>query len=164
MPDFPALLRAYQSMVFSIAYHILQDRESARELAQEVFLQLHQKLDGFQSPEHVVFWLRRVTTHRSIDWVRRRNTRPQVRLDEVPEPAAPAEPGDPMLRRKLARLVASLPEKPRAVVVLRYQEQLDPSEIARILNMPVTTVKSHLQRSLALLREKLGRTAGSEYR
>jgi RNA polymerase sigma-70 factor (ECF subfamily) len=43
------------------------------------------------------------------------------------------------------------------VMVLRYQEDLDPAEIARILEMPLGTVKSHLQRSLALLREKLAR-------
>jgi RNA polymerase sigma-70 factor (ECF subfamily) len=43
------------------------------------------------------------------------------------------------------------------VMVLRYQEDLDPSEIAETLSMPLSTVKSHLQRSLALLREKLER-------
>jgi RNA polymerase sigma-70 factor (ECF subfamily) len=44
------------------------------------------------------------------------------------------------------------------VVVLRFQEDLDPSEIAKVLDMPVNTVKSHLQRSLAVLKEKLERT------
>ena len=57
----------------------------------------------------------------------------------------------------LRRLIASLPETPRAVMVLRYQEDLDPAEIADILEMPLGTVKSHLQRSLSLLREKLER-------
>jgi len=60
----------------------------------------------------------------------------------------------------LQALIASLPEKARAVVVLRYQEDLMPEEIAKLLEMPVGTVKSHLQRSLAMLREKLGRTFG----
>jgi RNA polymerase sigma-70 factor (ECF subfamily) len=62
-----------------------------------------------------------------------------------------------MLQETLRRLVASLPEAPRMVMVLRYQEDLDPSEIAGTLDMPLGTVKSHLQRSLALLREKLER-------
>jgi RNA polymerase sigma-70 factor (ECF subfamily) len=62
-----------------------------------------------------------------------------------------------MLSERLRRLVASLPEKPRAVMVLRYQEDLDPEEIAATLGMPVRTVKSHLQRSLVMLREKAGR-------
>jgi RNA polymerase sigma-70 factor (ECF subfamily) len=62
-----------------------------------------------------------------------------------------------MLQETLRRLVASLPEAPRMVMVLRYQEDLDPLEIAETLSMPLGTVKSHLQRSLALLREKLER-------
>jgi RNA polymerase sigma-70 factor (ECF subfamily) len=57
----------------------------------------------------------------------------------------------------LRRLVATLPEGPRTVMILRYQEDLDPSDIAALLEMPVSTVKSHIQRSLALLREKLER-------
>jgi RNA polymerase sigma-70 factor (ECF subfamily) len=46
------------------------------------------------------------------------------------------------------------------VVVLRYQEEMEPEEIARVLNMPVGTVKSQLQRSMAVLREKVSRTIG----
>jgi RNA polymerase sigma-70 factor (ECF subfamily) len=65
-----------------------------------------------------------------------------------------------MLSRALARLVASLPEKAKLVVILRYQEDLDPADISQVLDMPVATVKSHLQRSLAVLRDKLARTVG----
>ncbi len=54
-------------------------------------------------------------------------------------------------------MVESLPEKQRAIIVLRYQEDLEPAEIAEVLGMPVATVKSYLQRALALLRQKLGR-------
>ena len=68
-----------------------------------------------------------------------------------------------MLGAALRRLIASLPEAPRMVMILRYQEDLDPSEIAAILQMPVGTVKSHLQRSLALLREKLERRGVGEF-
>jgi RNA polymerase sigma-70 factor (ECF subfamily) len=56
--------------------------------------------------------------------------------------------------------VASLPPKARIVVVLRYQEELEPAEIARVLGWRVNTVKSQLQRSLNILRQKLGRTLG----
>ena len=85
---------------------------------------------------------------------------PQIGLDSAPEPASAATPDDPLLARRLRQLVASLPEKQRMVVVLRYQEDLDPEEIARILEMPVGTVKSQLQRSLAMLRDKVVRTMG----
>jgi RNA polymerase sigma-70 factor (ECF subfamily) len=65
-----------------------------------------------------------------------------------------------MLAETLRRVVDTLPEKPRLVVLLRYQEDLEPAEIAEVLDMPVNTVKSHLRRSLALLREKLTRCFG----
>jgi len=57
-------------------------------------------------------------------------------------------------------LVASLPEKPRLVVILRYQEDMAVEEISNVMAMPVATVKSHLQRSLAMLREKMARALG----
>lgn len=157
--DFADIVRREQSMVFSLALHFLRDRGAAEEVAQDVFLSLHRHLGSLESPEHVTFWLRRVTSHRCIDYSRRRR-RPQVSLEVVPEPRSEAPRGDPMLARRLRELVASLPAKARAVVVLRYQEDLMPLEIAEVLGMPVATVKSHLQRSLLLLREKVARAIG----
>lgn len=157
---FAEIVREHQAMVFSMAYHFLHDRGLAEEVAQEVFLELHRHWDSIESPTHLVFWLRKVTCRRSIDQTRRRSFWPKLRLDQVPEPAARTREGDPLLERALAKLVASLPEKPRMVVILRFQEDLDPSEIAEVLDMPVATVKSHLQRSLAMLRDKLARTVG----
>ena len=155
--DFSELMRAHQSMVFSVAFHFLRDRESAEEVAQEVFLSLHRNLGGIQSPEHAVFWLRRVTVQRAFDEGRRRQRRPVVALDAIAEPAAAAAHTDPMLEETLRRLIATLADAPRMVMILRYQEDLDPTEIAKLLDMPVATVKSHMQRSLALLRAKLER-------
>jgi RNA polymerase sigma-70 factor (ECF subfamily) len=151
------LVRRHQGLVFSLVYHFLHDRNMAEEVAQEVFLALHRHMADIQSPEHAVFWLRKVSLQRAIDVARRRKRRPQVSLDDVPEPAAPASPRDPLLGETLRRLVATLPEAPRTVMILRYQEDLDPSEISTLLEMPIGTVKSHLQRSLSLLREKLER-------
>lgn len=147
-------------MVFSIAYHFLHDRALAEEVAQEIFLQLHKHLAALESPEHVIYWLRRATSNRSIDCARHQRLVPQVCLDSVPEPAAVDAPGDPMLARRLRQLVASLPPKQRMVVVLRYQEDLEPEEISELLRVPVGTVKSQLQRSLGILREKVARTMG----
>ncbi len=164
--EFAALVRQHQSMVFSIALHVLRNRESAEEVAQEVFLQLYRWRDRLAGPEHVAAWLRRVACHRAIDYARARRLEPLTSLTDFPEPSAPApaddSANDPLLRDRLRKLVQSLPEKARAVVILRYQEDLDPAEIARTLEMPVRTVKSHLQRSLALLRDKLGRARGME--
>jgi RNA polymerase sigma-70 factor (ECF subfamily) len=81
-------------------------------------------------------------------------------LEDAPEPSVTSDPGDLLLNSRLRALLVSLPETPRMVMVLRYQEDLMPEEIAKVLEMPVRTVKSHLQRSLAMLREKIGRSMG----
>jgi RNA polymerase sigma-70 factor (ECF subfamily) len=158
-PDFAQIVRRHQSMVFSIAQHFLADRPAAEELAQDVFLQLHANLSTLKSEAHIMFWLRKVTAHRCIDYKRRRKP-PQLSLDDAPEPVAPMQSADPFLARKLRDLVASLPEKPRMVMILRYQEDMGPEDIAEVLAMPLPTVKSHLQRSLAMLREKVTRAIG----
>jgi RNA polymerase sigma-70 factor, ECF subfamily len=149
----------HQSMVFSIALRILGDRFLAEEVAQDVFLELHAKRDELDSGEHIVHWLRRVAVHRSIDRIRQRERRAEVAMEsaELPEVAFDASPGDPLLSRQLRQLVASLPATPRAVIALRYQEDMTPEEIAAAMKMPIATVKSHLRRTLRLLREKMTR-------
>jgi RNA polymerase sigma-70 factor (ECF subfamily) len=153
--EFARIVEENQSMVFSIALRYLRDRQGAEELAQDVFLQLYRQLGRIESPAHATWWLRRAICHRSIDEVRKRTLRPRIGLESVPEPADQHVQPDPLLRERLRKLVGELPEKARAVVLLRYQEDLDPTEIAEILEMPVSTVKSHLHRSLAVLRGKL---------
>jgi RNA polymerase sigma-70 factor (ECF subfamily) len=162
---FAAVLRAKQAMVFSIAYHFLRDRSAAEEVAQDVFLELHRRFEELKSDAHITFWLRKVASHRSIDYVRKEKSRaavglPGVSLEDAPAPSVGGEPQDHFLNRRLQLLIESLPEKPRMVMILRYQEDLMPEEIASVMDMPVRTVKSHLQRSLALLREKIDRTMG----
>jgi RNA polymerase sigma-70 factor (ECF subfamily) len=127
-----------------------------------VFVGLHARLRGLESPEHVKFWLRRTTTHRCIDYARKHQRRRlEVPLEGLPEPAAAAaEAQDPFLSGRLQLLVASLPEKARAMVILRYQEGMEHGEIADVLSMPVNSVRSGLHRALALLREKMERTMG----
>ena len=159
---FRNLMLEHQSMVFSIALRILGDRSAAEEAAQDVFLELYAKLGELASDDHILHWLRRVTVHRSIDLVRRRQRRPEVQMDWNELPDLPDRPGagmqdEPALSQQLQQLVGSLPPVPRSVMVLRYQEDMSPDEIGAMLDMPVATVKSHLQRSLRLLREKAAR-------
>ena len=154
---FAEIVEEHQGMVFSIAYHFLRNSSLAEELAQEVFLHLYQNLSSIQSPAHLKHWLRRVTSHRCIDQSRRQKFRQEVALEEIAEPAVASSSPDLMLSERLQKTVASLPEKQRMIVVLRYQEELGPGEIAELLNMPVNTVKSTLHRALEELRGKLTR-------
>jgi len=155
---FEAAVREHQAMVYSVAYHFLQDHAAAEELAQEVFLALYRHWSEIQSPEHRLHWLRKVTSRRCIDQSRRRKLRRHVSLEDAPEPFTWMPANDPVLKRYIEQLLGKLAEVPRMIVILRYQEGLEPSEIAELLDMPVGTVKSNLHRSLALLRRKLAFT------
>jgi RNA polymerase sigma-70 factor, ECF subfamily len=158
---FGALVRRYQRPVYGLALRMLSDRHRAEDLAQEVFLQLYGNLAAIESPDHLSFWLRRVTMHRAIDRLRREPRLVLSPLEAAERVASEPVDADPILERRLRELLGELPPAARAVVLLRYQEDLDPMEIGRTLKMSVNTVKSHLKRSLALLRERLG-ASGSD--
>jgi RNA polymerase sigma-70 factor (ECF subfamily) len=153
---FVRLVRQHQSRVYSLALRLTGRPEDAEELAQDTFLGLHDQLRQLQSAQHVRHWVSRTVTHRAIDRLRSRSRRPeplstdQVLLEIPTENSAE----DPLLHRTLRALLLRLPEMPRAVLVLRFQEDLDPSEIAVMLGLPLNTVKSHLRRSLDWLRSQ----------
>lgn len=148
---FQELIRAHQDSVYSLALRMLKVPEDAEELAQDVFVSAHRHIGKITSAAHLLFWLRRTVCHRAIDRLRRRPL-PAVPLESAGEVALPDTATDPLLERHLRDLVQRLPAAARAVVLLRYQEDLDPSEIASTLGIPLNTVKSHLKRSLASLR------------
>ena len=151
---FAELVERHEAMVYSLAWNFFGDRSRAEEIAQDVFLQLYRNLHTIESDAHLLFWLRQVTTRRCIDVTRRARLK-AVSLDDAGELHADLRPADPLLDRRLKKLVQELPDAQRAVVTLRYQEDLDPSEICRIVGLPVNTVKSHLHRALQALRRKL---------
>ena len=151
---FAALVRTYERMVYSLALRTLGAAPEAEELAQDVFVQLYRNLEHIESSAHLASWLRRTTFHRAVDSLRRRRRRPATEpLDETAAVVdGTAGFGDPLLARRLVSLLSTLAPVPRLVLLLRFQEDLDPSDIARELGLPLNTVKSHLKRSLERLR------------
>jgi RNA polymerase sigma-70 factor (ECF subfamily) len=154
-PDFEQLVDEHQSMVFSLALRLTGDRGVAEEIAQDVFMELDRNMAKIESPQHAIFWLRRVAISRSTDALRRRQARGFGQWVEIVESqlARELERGSP-LGDRIEALLATLPEAQRAAIVLRYQEDLTPEEIAVTLGAPLATVKSQLQRGLKLLRAK----------
>lgn len=154
------LIETHKRMVFSIALRLTGDCGLAEEVAQDVFLELFRSVEKLAGDEHARFWLRRVAVHRSTDALRRRSRRPEVEAGEWEEQHNVAlDSGDEAqissgATARIEELLVALPEPLRVVVVLRYQEDLVPGEIAELLGQPVATVKSHLQRALQLLRRK----------
>ena len=142
-------------MVFSLARRMTGDRGLAEEIAQDVFMELDRHIARIESPQHAIFWLRRVTMSRSTDALRRRRVRGIDQWVEIDESHGAREPesGSP-LGGRIEALLATLPEAQRAAIILRYQEDLTPEEIAATLGAPLATVKSQLQRGLKLLRAK----------
>ena len=157
---FGELLEKHQSLVYSIAFNFLRDEAAAEDVAQDVFLELHKNLARLNGDEHVTYWLKKVASRKCIDYSRRRKIRRAETLDEVDEPGVSPILSDPFLSDRLTRGIAALAETPRMVLVLRFQEEMEPAEIADMLAMPVNTVKSHLQRSLSALRQRLDRVRG----
>jgi RNA polymerase sigma-70 factor, ECF subfamily len=159
IPAFRELLRMHKGRVFSMALRILGNSADAEEVAQDVFLQLHGALAQISSSGHLKHWLLRAVSHRCIDRLRNQSSRP--RLVSIEDMAVSAdgsvaeEGGDLLAVRQVHRLMQELAPEARAVLLLRYQEDLVPSEISATLAMPLNTVKSHLRRSLEWLRAQL---------
>lgn len=160
LPSFAEVVDRHKGMVYSILWHYFRDRSMAEEVAQEVFLELHRGWASMKSAEHIVFWLRRVTSHRAIDCVRKRRLHLETSLEETSEPTALERVHDSFLSSYLERMVASLPEKQRIVIVLRYQEGMELEEIADVLGIKASTVKTQIFRGLELLRAKIAQRLG----
>ena len=149
-----SLIRAHQRSVYSLALRLLGTRELAEDLTQDVFMQLNGNLKSIVSNTHLLFWLRKVTSNRAIDQLRRCSRIEMTSLDDEVLPVSTLDDGDPLLQRHVQQLLFDLSPPARAVLLLRYQEDLDPVDIARTLEMPINTVKSHLKRSLEILRQR----------
>jgi RNA polymerase sigma-70 factor (ECF subfamily) len=160
LPSFAGAVDGHKAMVYSIGWHFLRDRFLAEEIAQDVFLQLHKNWAAIQSPDHLLFWLRRTATHRAIDAARKRRAKAETNLEESDEPTVLERVHDSLLSSYLSRMVGSLPEKQRAAILLRYQEDMEIDEISKVLDMNASTVKTHIARGLEMLRGKVGRRLG----
>ncbi|HVG26490.1 MAG TPA: sigma-70 family RNA polymerase sigma factor [Acidobacteriaceae bacterium] len=157
--EFRGLVERHQRMVFSLALRVTGEYGTAQEVAQDVFLELFRSAERLTSEDHVRFWLRRVTVHRATDALRRQAHRPEAAaeewMDDAPPPVGDGTAGvGAVVEARLEELLGSLPEAMRVAVVLRYQEEMTPDEIAQLLAQPLATVKSNLQRGLKLLRRK----------
>ncbi len=140
---FRELMRANQARVFSIAFRFTGSRADAEELLQDVFLQLHGTLAQISSEQHLRHWLLRAISHRCIDRLRHKGRRPKlVPIEALPaasEPQAPEGDSDPLANARVRELLLELAPDARAVMLLRFQEDLDLAEIATMLAMPLPT-------------------------
>lgn len=155
--EFRRLIEAHQRMVFSLSLRITGDYATAEEVAQDVFLALHRSGETLCGDDHARFWLRRVTVHRATDALRRRSLRPESSAEAWTDDGnfdSAAGSSPVALEARVEDMLRLLPEPLRVAILLRYQEDMLPDEIALMLGHPVATVKTHLRRGLELLRRK----------
>ena len=149
------IVGSYQAMVYSGVLAFFRNRNWAEDIAQDVFVDLYRSLRTIESAEHLRAWLRRNSLNRCIDRSRKKAFQSELPAGEMPEKGREDAHNDFLAVDHLRRQVARLPEEQRAIVILRYQEDMSPTEIAGVLDLPVNTVKSRLHRALASLRNRL---------
>lgn len=150
-----ALVRAYQGRVFAAALHYLRDREEARDVAQDVFVQLYRQLGTLRGDQAFLPWLLRLVRSRAIDRLRRLRSRTPavaVPVEETPEldggGATPEESSLEAARRTLLyRALAGLSEVSREMILLKEIQELPLAEISTLLALPLGTVKSRSHRA-----------------
>ncbi|MCC7018605.1 MAG: RNA polymerase sigma factor [Ardenticatenales bacterium] len=161
---FGLLIQRYQDAVYSLCYHLCGDRTDAEDLAQEAFVRFHRQLDRFRPGEPLWPWLRRLTTNSALNGLRGgrvgRGTRGAARTVSLDDASLGLDVADDTsawrgsddLRIDLERQLRALAPADRAVLVLRYLEDLTYAEIAALLDVPASTIETRLFRA----RKRLG--------
>jgi RNA polymerase sigma-70 factor (ECF subfamily) len=157
-PALEALFRRHWRQAHRAAYLVCLDRAGAEDIAQEAFLSAVRSLDGFDRRRPFAPWLHRIVINRAIDWTRMRAARHEIPTATMPEPSADqgSEPTYGPADELLSALGELEPDH-RAVIVMRYVQDLSPGEIAAALGLPRGTVNSRLRRGLDKLSEQLDR-------
>lgn len=155
------ILRGWRVKVFHLACALLDDRADAEEAAQEAFLRIWKGLPGFRGQSSLSTWIYAVTRNTCLSYRQTKRRPASLPLDEEPVRAAveawhaARQPKES--RMDLLRLLPQLPEQHRQVLTLYYLEGKSYDEVARMLQAPMGTVKTWLNRG----RKELARLAGA---
>jgi RNA polymerase sigma-70 factor (ECF subfamily) len=169
--SFGLLLDKYRASVSHFLYRMVQDQGVSEELAQEVFLRVYKSRETYEATAKFTTWLFRIATHLALNWLRdEKNERAQERLDQASEDAPTREVPDraPSVEQQMVqavkveevrRAVAALPDKQRAAVLMHKYEEMEYSQIAKVLSCSESAVKSLLFRAYETLRVRLAHMA-----
>ncbi len=151
---FTAYLDARQPALLRTAYLLTGDRHQAEDVLQTALAKLYLAWDKVEDRESVDAYVRRIIVNETTSLWRRGWKRREHATEVLPEGDPYHDEYDEGVGRALWELVQTLPRKARAVLVLRYYEQLSEAETADVLGISVGTVKSQTHRALAQLRER----------
>jgi RNA polymerase sigma-70 factor (ECF subfamily) len=148
-------VRRFQSRVYAVSYHYMRDADEARDVAQDIFVRVYQRLDGYDGSSAFIAWLLRVSRNVYIDRLRRRSARPPASdlvLDDGVELAGgdpdPEEQAERTARKALLyRALYGMSDKSREIILLKEIHGLKLEEISEMLDLPIGTVKSRSSRA-----------------
>jgi RNA polymerase sigma-70 factor (ECF subfamily) len=167
-PALAALYDRYRLILFGLLMRILNSREEAEDVLQEVFLQVWRRAADFDERRGRPFtWLVTLTRSRAIDRLRQLNSRARLVSSETEVVAfSLLDPAQDAFRSEQRELVAGalaeLSEEQRHTLTLAYFEGLTQSEIAARLSSPLGTVKTRMRSGMIKLRELLSRRIASQ--
>jgi RNA polymerase sigma factor (sigma-70 family) len=161
IPAFEELVRTHQGIALRVAYLVVRDPSEAEDVTQDAFVKAYRSIGRFRSGAPFRPWLLRIVRNEALNRVRGTKRRERLALrtagDPVSGDAAPSPETEIISEqqsRRLLALIDELPARYRSVIVHRYLLDLSEKETARILGLPVGTVKSRAHRALARLRER----------
>ena len=175
---FRLLVERYQKKVYAVALGMVKDREEAMDVVQEAFVKVHRSLDTFKADATFYTWLYRITVNVCIDVIRRRGAMrtDSVEFDErIGHDLAEANlgavssqlgsnPEKSVLQRelgdKIQEALEQIPEKHRAILLLRELDGLSYEELAQVLEIPKGTVMSRLFHARAKVQKLLSESLG----
>jgi RNA polymerase sigma-70 factor (sigma-E family) len=153
--EFTAYLEARQPSLLRTAYLLTGDRHQAEDVLQTSLAKLYLAWNKVNDRSSVDAYVRRIMVNENNSLWRRGWKKREYAAEVLPEGDPHHDAYDEGLGSALWEVVQSLPPKARAVVVLRYYEQLSEAETADVLGISVGTVKSQCSRALASLRERV---------
>jgi RNA polymerase sigma-70 factor, ECF subfamily len=164
---FNHLVLRYQEKVYWVARRFVNDHDGADDIAQEVFCKVYESLRDFRNESSVYTWLYRITVNISLNSLRRQKVREFFRIDEMFEVKDEDATGpDEALEQQeqtalIEQAIARLPEKQKAVFVLRYYEELPYEEISKTLKTSVGGLKANYFHAVKKIQEYVKRAHGT---
>src|SRR5438093_9377480 len=155
MTAFDELMLRYERQIYGVCYRFVENRDDARDLAQEVFIKAFEHLPTFRRESSLKTWLYRIAMNHCINHVKK-HSREFVQVTEFTsstKSSAQAELEHQEQRQRFRRLVKRLPPKQKAILELRVNEQLSYEEIAKISGRSVSTIKASVFFALEKLRK-----------
>ena len=157
---FKLLLKRYQKPLFGYMWRFTGDRHAAEDLLQETYMRIYQARTKFNEKFSFSGWAYRIATNACLDMRKKKSHAAEKTAGEeiiTRHPSPHAAPEDEMLHNarnsEILQLLAELPEKFRAVLLLKHYEDLSIKAIAAVLDIPEGTVKSRLYKGIKQLTE-----------